>query len=47
MSNYPAGAENDPNAPYNQPEEQNFCAICDEPCEGSYCSYKCFEADML
>lgn len=25
---YPAGAENDPNAPYNQPDYPDACPIC-------------------
>jgi len=30
MSNYPPGAENDPNAPYNQlPEKYKICEECD------------------
>lgn len=50
---YPAGAENDPNAPYNQIEEPEECPVCGEPNvdkEGnptyphdpSFCSNECY-----
>lgn len=47
---YPAGAEHDPNAPYNQPDEPEDCPVChgenvDENgvaiYDGVFCSEKC------
>ena len=29
MSNYPPGAEHDPNAPYNQADNDGLCIYCD------------------
>ena len=29
MSNYPPGAEHDPNAPYNQTDDDGLCVYCD------------------
>ena len=29
-SNYPDGAYHDPNAPWNQPDDEHFCEVCDE-----------------
>ena len=47
MSNYPAGAENDPNAPWNQPDNDNECMFCGEPTDNVYyCSKNCEKADM-
>lgn len=45
MSNLPSGAENDPNAPYN--ETENYCNVCDEPIgiNSSYCSQSCWDVD--
>lgn len=30
MSNYPAGAEHDSSAPYNQPDNDGLCIYCDQ-----------------
>ncbi len=47
---YPAGAENDPNAPWNQRELPDCCPVCGEPNtnedgsdihDGIYCSAYC------
>jgi len=49
---YPAGAENDPNAPYNQIDPPEECPVCGEPNadedgepvypdDPSFCSEKC------
>lgn len=43
--NLPAGAEQDPNAPWNN-EEENTCNYCGEPCERSYCNDDCKRADV-
>ena len=44
---YPAGAENDPNAPWNQPDPQ--CEVCGEWCGDCQCPEcpKCGEAGNL
>jgi len=35
---YPPGAENDPNAPYNQPDDEYGCPECEEnPCVCEVC----------
>ncbi len=36
-----------PNAPWNQSEEENECYYCGEPCERMYCSNDCKNADIL
>jgi len=50
FSNYPDGAEHDPDAPYNQPFEPDACPMCGEPntnadgsdiLDGIYCSEQC------
>lgn len=47
MSNYPAGAEHDPNAPWNQPEPDNYCMYCGDPTVNKhYCSRECRIADL-
>lgn len=46
---YPAGAEHDPNAPYNQPDLPEECPTCGEPNmedgepthDGVFCSPDC------
>lgn len=47
---YPAGAEHDPNAPYNQPELPDDCPTCKKPnhdddgeplYDGVFCSQEC------
>lgn len=54
---YPAGAENDPLAPYNQPDELEECPICGEPNsdddgnelfadDPSFCSRECYDKFM-
>jgi len=52
-SNYPLGAEHDPNAPYNQPEpEFVVCPYCNAEylgcpeCEGSGQILRTFEDDL-
>lgn len=45
MSNLPAGAENDPNAPWNN-EEENLCYFCGNPCDRLYCDDRCKKADL-
>ena len=45
MSNLPPGAEYDPNAPWNN-EDENECGFCGDPCSGSYCSKDCERADI-
>lgn len=45
MSNYPAGAEHDPRAPYNEVEE-NDCLYCGEPTDKSFCDKNCRNAYM-
>ena len=47
-SNIPAGAENDPNAPWNN-EEEFECNVCGKPIhkEGICKSKACFKADMM
>lgn len=45
MSNLPAGAENDPNAPWNN-EEEETCLYCGIPCNGMYCSDDHKKADL-
>ena len=46
-SNLPAGAENDPNAPWNNEEPIWDCAVCGTPTDAmdGYCSSECFMAD--
>lgn len=46
MSNLPVGAENDPNAPWNE-EKEYECAMCGEPMSKNttYCSNACYFAD--
>ena len=49
MSGYlPAGAENDPNAPWNEKDQEFECRMCGEPMDTDkhYCSTSCFNADM-
>lgn len=41
---YPAGAEHDPNAPYNQEPEPDCCPVCGAENGGAwgiYCSRRC------
>lgn len=46
MSGYPAGAENDPNAPYNEVDERE-CSFCGTPTSNKYfCSKECEIADL-
>ena len=40
-SNLPAGAEHDPNAPWNNEEKDNECLYCGEPTGGSFCDSNC------
>lgn len=47
MSNYPAGAEDDPRAPYNEVDYYNNCNYCGEPSENSYCNRTCERLDEL
>lgn len=46
MNNLPAGADNDPNAPYNKTD--NYCLVCDKPLNTNkaYCSERCRKADF-
>lgn len=46
MSNYPAGAEFDPSAPWNEEDLDNNCGYCGEPTDGYYCDKNCEKADM-
>jgi len=46
MSNLPAGAENDPNAPWNQEEQENECSYCGEPCGKDFCNKECYIAEL-
>lgn len=48
MSNLPAGAEFDSDAPWNDVLEHE-CPMCDAPVEkeGKYCSNDCWDASML
>jgi len=48
MNNLPAGAEHDPNAPFNETTE-NYCRVCDTPISESkiYCCEDCFKSDQL
>ena len=47
MSNYPMGAENDPNAPFNEVVKYNNCMYCGEPIENNgYCNTECEKADF-
>jgi len=52
---YPAGAEHDPNAPYNQPDLPDECPQCGEPNydedgdplhDGIFCSKECEDVYM-
>lgn len=46
MNNYPAGAENDPNAPWND-LGTNKCVYCEKPTDNEeYCSKKCRFLDL-
>lgn len=43
---YPAGAENDPSAPYNQEESPDACLVCggdNEVFDGVFCSQDCLD----
>jgi len=54
---YPAGAENDPNAPWNEPEMPEECPMCGEPNtdedgeplfdDPSFCSKKCYQRFLI
>lgn len=46
MSNLPAGASEDPNAPWNLEEEKETCFYCGEPCKKGYCDDACKKADL-
>lgn len=47
-NNIPAGAENHPNAPWNDTEEFE-CKECGEPMseDSGYCSNSCWKASLL
>lgn len=49
MSNYPTGAENDPNAPYNQNDNDFECSECGTPLSSDkgVCSKECYKSSML
>lgn len=48
MSNTPAGADNDPNAPWNEKDDFE-CTECGAPVEKEFsqCSKDCIKASML
>ena len=44
MENLPAGAENDPNAPWNN-EKESTCGYCGDACTKDFCNKDCEKAD--
>lgn len=47
MSNYSAGPEHDPNAPWNEVDYENDCMFCGKPTNNKfYCSKECQKADL-
>lgn len=48
QSNYPAGAENHPDNPWDFDDEQFLCPECSNPVssEGMTCSLKCHKSSM-
>ena len=46
LNNLPLGSENDPNAPWNQ-NDNNECSFCGASCINKYCNDDCRKTDLL